>query len=121
MSRIRTIAVGTLLGAGAAILMTSAAFAQDGRGFGVGFGGRHRGGGFFMIVPMFLLIGVAALVIVLWRGRHVASPVATPPASPTFNAQAILADRLARGEITPDDYRAAVTVLRENLPPPPVG
>jgi uncharacterized membrane protein len=37
-----------------------------------------------------------------------------------LNAQAILADRLARGEISPDDYRAAVTVLRET-PPPPAG
>jgi uncharacterized membrane protein len=121
MSRIRTIVVGTVLGTGAAILTASAVFAQGGGGFGDGFGERHRGGGFFMIVPMFVLIGVAALLIVLWRGRHVAPPVATPPASPTLNAQAILADRLARGEITPDDYRAAVTVLRETLPPPPVG
>lgn len=70
-----------------------------------------------MIVPMILLIGVVALLIVLWRGRHPAASVAAPPASPTLNAQAILADRLARGEISPDDYRAAVAVLRETPPP----
>ena len=41
----------------------------------------------------------------------------TPAMSPTLNAQSILADRLARGEISPDDYRAAVAVLRETAPP----
>ena len=69
-----------------------------------------------------MLIAVAALLVVLWRGRHPVTPVGGPPlspASPTLNAQAILADRLARGEITPDDYRATITVLRES--PPPVG
>jgi putative membrane protein len=40
-----------------------------------------------------------------------------PPVSPTHNAEAILADRLARGEIQPDDYRAAITVLRETAAP----
>ena len=74
--------------------------------------------------PLLMLIAVAALLVVLWRGRHqvttAGAPPHLPPASPTLNAQAILADRLARGEISPDDYRAAITVLRES-PPPPVG
>ena len=75
-----------------------------------------------MFLPMIVLIGVVALAIVLWRGRSpAATSVAAPPAvSPTHNAQAILADRLARGEISPDDYRASVAVLREP-PPPPLG
>jgi putative membrane protein len=72
-----------------------------------------------MFFPMILLIGLIALLVVLWRNRHVASPAATPPSSPTLNAQAILADRLARGEISPDDYRAAIAVLRET--PTPLG
>ena len=115
MSRSRTILLSCFLGVSASIVTANVAFA-DGRGFD-GFGRRRDGG--FMFFPMILLIGLVALLIVLWRNRHVAAPIATPPSSPTLNAQAILADRLARGEINPDDYRAAVAVLRET--PPPIG
>ncbi len=74
-----------------------------------------------MMLPILVLIALAVLAgILLWRSRQTPTPIATtPPASPTFNAQAILADRLARGEISPDDYRAAIAVLRETPPPPP--
>ena len=123
MSRIRAIAFSAAGGAAAALLMANVAFADD-RGFGGGgFGMRHRDGGFMFVFPLLLLIAVAALVILLWRGRQPIAPLGAPPApplQPTLNAQAILADRLARGEISPDDYRAAVTVLRET-PPPPTG
>ena len=115
MSRSRTILLSCFLGVSAAIVTANVAFA-DGRGFD-GFGRRRDGG--FMFFPMILLIGLVALLIVLWRNRHVTAPITTPPSSPTLNAQAILADRLARGEINPDDYRAAVAVLRET--PPPLG
>jgi uncharacterized membrane protein len=119
MSRSRTILLSCFLGVSAAIVTANVAFA-DGRGFD-GFGRRRDGG--FMFFPMLLLIGLVALLIVLWRNRHVTAPVTTPvaapPSSPTLNAQAILADRLARGEISPDDYRAAVAVLRET--PTPLG
>jgi putative membrane protein len=112
MRRGTAIALSTIAGAAAAISVEGVAFAADGRGFGHGFGRDHRGGGFLILL---LLAAAVALAALLWRGRHPAP--ATPPASPTFNAQAILADRLARGEISPDDYRAAVAVLREPLPP----
>jgi putative membrane protein len=121
MSRARAIAFGAAGGVVAAVFTANIAFAQD-HGFGGdGFGRRHRGDGLMLFFPLLLLIAAAVLVALLWRGRHPSAPIAaTPPASPTFNAQAILADRLARGEITPDDYRAAITVLREP-PPPSVG
>ena len=96
------------------------AFAADGRGFGDGFGRHRRGGAFLVIVDPAGGSGRAAdrAVARPASGPQPAAPPA-PPASPTLNAQAILADRLARGEISPDDYRAAVAVLRET--PPPVG
>lgn len=130
MSRARAIAFSVIGGATAALLTTNVAFAQD-HGFGGGgYGRRHDGGDYMFFFPLLLLLGVAALLIVMWRSRHTvaplggppAPPVPAPPVSPTLNAQAILADRLARGEISPDDYRAAITVLRETPPaPPPAG
>jgi uncharacterized membrane protein len=120
MSRSRTIALSALVGITASIVTANVAFAQD-HGFGDGFGRRHRDGG-MLFFPLLLLIAVVVLLVVLWRGRHPAAPASASAsqASPTLNAQAILADRLARGEISPDDYRAAITVLRET-PPPPAG
>jgi putative membrane protein len=112
----KSIAISTAVGAVVAIATASVAFAADGPGFGRRFDGHRRGG---MLLMLVLLGAVIALAVVLWRGRHPATPplVAAPPASPTLNAQTILADRLARGEISPDDYRAAVSVLRETSPP----
>jgi putative membrane protein len=129
MSRTRAIAFSALGGAVAAVLTTSVVFAETPfaslGNMGGGFGRRRDGGGFFFF-PLLLLAAVVVLLVVLWRGRHPVAPLAGPPMpsaappSPTLNAQAILADRLARGEISPDDYRAAITVLRDS-PPPPVG
>jgi uncharacterized membrane protein len=122
MSRTRAIALSVLGGAAAAVVTANVAFAQ---GRGHGFERHRRGGEFMVIFPLLLLLAAAVLGLLLWRGRHPAAPVSPPPAapSPTLNAQAILADRLARGEISPDDYRAAITVLRETpaTPPPPAG
>jgi putative membrane protein len=122
MSRTKAIAFSAVGGAVAAVFTANIAFAQ-GR-FGGGFGPRRRGDGIFLFFPLLMLIALGVLLVVLWRGRHTvaaigAPPAPPPPASPTFNAQAILADRLARGEISPDDYRAAITVLRETPPVPP--
>jgi uncharacterized membrane protein len=122
MSRIRAIAFSAVGGAVAALFTANIAFAE-GRGFGGDFGRGRRGDGLMFFFPLLMLLAVAALLVVLWRGRHpvttTGAPPPAPPASPTLNAQAILADRLARGEISPDDYRAAITVLRESPPPPP--
>ena len=76
-------------------------------------GDRHWVG---MIVMAVLVAGVIALVLwALRRGRdqHLA-PVAAP--SPTAAAQAILAERLARGEVSPEDYRSLLAVLRDDRP-----
>ncbi|MDO8390000.1 MAG: hypothetical protein Q7V57_05895 [Actinomycetota bacterium] len=74
-------------------------------------GDRHWIGAVIMAL---VVAGVVALV--LWalrrgRGQQVAAPVAT-----TAAAQAILAERLARGDVSPDDYRSLLAVLREQHP-----
>jgi uncharacterized membrane protein len=113
MRRGSAIALSMIAGAAAAVSVEGVAIAADGRGY-YGMGPHRRGGAFLMM--LLLLAAVVLLVVLLWRNRHPApAPAApsAPPTSPTLNAQSILADRLARGEITPDDYRAAVAVLRE--------
>lgn len=71
---------------------------------------------------------VAAAILVTWlvasrRPAHHPAPPGAPvsppaaPVSPTANAEAILAERLARGEISPDDYRTMLAVLRGTPPP----
>ena len=129
MARTKALMISIFAGAVAATLVTGLAFADDhgfGGGFGGGFGRHRRGEGMFLLFPLLLLLAVVALVAVLWKGRHPGAfspppPPVGPPPSPTLNAQAILADRLARGEISPDDYRAAIAVLREPPPTPVSG
>lgn len=73
----------------------------------------------------------AAVALVTWlvlrrrpavAGVPMAAPVApfapAAPASPTAGAEAILAERLARSEISPDDYRTMLAALREGVVPP---
>ena len=65
------------------------------------------------------IAAIVALALGLTR-RPATSAVATGPApaapmaamSPTANAEAILAERLARSEITSDDYRTMLAALR---------
>ena len=109
MSRTRAIAFSVVGGAVAALLTANIAFA-DGHVFGGDFGRHRRDDGLMFFFPLLMLIAVAALLVVLWRGRHPVTPVGGPPlptASPTLNAQAILADRLARGTLQLDMDRIA--------------
>jgi uncharacterized membrane protein len=109
-------ALSMIAGAAAAVSVEGVAFASGGRGHYM-MGSNRRGGAFLMM--LLLLAAVVLLVVLLWRNRHPLPAPAGPSAastSPTLHAQSILADRLARGEITPDDYRAAVAVLRETSP-----
>ena len=120
MRRGRAIAMSTVVGVAAAVSTATVTYAATVRGdAGVGFGAR-RGEGRPLLM-LLLLAAVIVLAVLLWRGRRTpsltsAAAPAAPAASPILNAQAILADRLARGEISPDDYRAAVSVLRETSP-----
>jgi uncharacterized membrane protein len=95
--------------------------------------GMHRGfrddgiHPFFMLLCLIALGAVIGVVIGLIRRR--ADPPAAPasnaaphaaqvmaPVSPTANAEVILAERLARSEISPDDYRTMLAALRDPGP-----
>jgi putative membrane protein len=81
------------------------------------FGGHrpHWLGIVFMSLLVALVIaGIVALIVWISRSRNTAHPVAPAPAPPVpvaaatapADARRILDERLARGEIEPEDYRA---------------
>ncbi len=67
-----------------------------------------------IVLALLVALAVAALVaLIVWlsRSRHPATHAAAaapgaPPAAPVLDARRILDERLARGEIDADDYRA---------------
>lgn len=73
---------------------------------------------------MLVLCALALLAIVaggafFLRRRTLAPAAATPsPVSHTASAETILAERLARGEISPEDYRVTAAALRGEAAPP---
>ena len=102
--------------------MTNALYLASDRGMGDGFG--HRGG-HFLLPLLCLVVVIGAIGLLVWAlVRRPAPAVATatpavaaaPAPSPTLQAEAILAERLARGEISPDDYRTLLAALREQPP-----
>ena len=71
----------------------------------------------WMAVMMIALVAVVAAAIILFSRRNDglsqrADSRATPPQPlPQQSPQAILAERLARGEIEPEDYSARLSIL----------
>ena len=103
---------------------------HGGRGGMMGGGRDGFGGGVLMIACLVLFVSAAAVLVwLLVRGRSTAvagaptaaAPIAPPAPNPLANAEAILAERLARGEISPDDYRAAAAALRGQPVDTPAG
>ncbi|MFF2543094.1 SHOCT domain-containing protein [Kitasatospora sp. NPDC058063] len=86
-------------------------------------GGMNGWGIGLMTVSMLLfwalvVLGVIALVRHLGRpAPHGPTPPVAPPARPT--PEQLLAERLARGEIDPDEYRARHATLRGAAGDPP--
>lgn len=81
----------------------------------------HMDGG-WEVAMMFGMLGIWLLValVLVWFVRSTmphagtAGPASAEPAAPaavTANAERILADRLARGEIDPDEYAARMQAL----------
>lgn len=126
----RKLLISTAAATAAVVAVAGTALAADGRGYGM-----HRGRDghpFFGILLLVLVAGLAVLGTWLLVGRRrpattfpvaAASVPAAPPAavSPTANAEAILAERLARSEISTDEYRAALAALREGPVGPAAG
>lgn len=114
----RRLFVATTVGCGLLLAAAAPALAQEGPGRGF----RGHGRGRHWIGAAIIVAALAAVIALTWflaRHRSTSAAPATPapaaPPSPTAAAEAILAERLARGEIGPDDYRAALSALRPDL------
>jgi hypothetical protein len=86
-------------------LLTISHLADRGHRFGRGHGAPWIG--------LLIVVATAALVagLVMWLLRR-RGPVAVSAASSTAAAQAIVAERLARGEIGSDEYHSLLATLR---------
>ncbi|MCE9623437.1 MAG: hypothetical protein K8R99_13945 [Actinomycetia bacterium] len=93
------------------VLFAGAAMAAGGDGGPIGPGprgfgdrdGHHRGGGIVILVAAILL---AVLITWLIARRR-------PAVAQSASAETILSERLARSEISVDDYRTTLAALRE--------
>lgn len=78
------------------------------------------GGGNFWWMAIMMVAFLGALIWIAvalsQRSNHSTlppqTPAASPPSTPRQTPQEILAERLARGEIEPDDYRTRLDALR---------
>jgi len=89
-----------------------------GHGYGMGWG---------WAIAILVLLALAALVVLVVRSFTAGSPGSAPPQGPPTSggmpprsaARSIAEERLARGEISPDEYREIVRALDETSPRPP--
>ncbi len=78
---------------------------------GWGWGHHFLWGGLLMIVFWLLVIAAIVLLVRAFAGRHQAPARIETSAT---DAERILAERYARGEIDEQEYRARLTVLKEH-------
>ena len=68
-----------------------------------------RGGGrMWLWGTLMVVLFVAVVGLIVWliaRGPHSQAPAAPAASAPTDQARAILAERLARGDIDPEEYQ----------------
>lgn len=107
------------LGTVSSLAVAGVAFADRGGDWGYRGGGRHWWGVGGLLLMLALVAATVALTMLLVNRRVPTTasavggaPVPPPVPGPLAGAEAILAERLARGEIGPDDYRASVAALR---------
>ena len=115
----RKLVLSATLATASVLAVAGTALAEGpGRGMGGdrGIGGERAGRPLIVIVLM-VVVAAAAIFgtwMVIRRGSApvVATAPVAAPVSPTGSAEAILAERLARSEISPDDYRSTLAALR---------
>ena len=77
----------------------------------------HDGGGghwWWWVIGLVVLVLLVAAIVALFTRRPAGSaPPRVAPDAQASSAEQVLADRLARGEIDPDEYRRRRDVLRE--------
>lgn len=111
--------VGALAVAGT-VLADDRDWPHNGMGMGRGRGDRPFLGGILLMIAVAAIVGLGVWLLVRRRPAVAAAglgPIAAAPApivSPTASAETILAERLARSEITPDEYRVSLSALRES-------
>jgi putative membrane protein len=66
-----------------------------------------------IMLVLFAAIIIGGVWLVVGRPRHTAADRAAPAAA---DPEQILGERLARGEIDPDEYRVRLAALREHGP-----
>lgn len=95
----------------------------------------HGGGFWFLLIPLFWILVIAALVAIFGRRRRAwlragYGPHAYGPhghydwqgwqhAQAAGSAESVLAQRYANGDIDEKEYRARLEVLRSSAPVPP--
>jgi len=79
---------------------------------GYGNGMMDGSGAWFAMLLGLLLLLALAWIAVYWIARTTGSASsATPPAAPALPPRDVLDLRLARGQITPEDYRTTTRLL----------
>ena len=86
--------------------------------------GRFGGGHPFLAILCIVAFGLVVAALVTWllgrrQGPARAAAPMTVQASPTASAETILAERLARSEIDPTEYRSLLAALRGEAPATP--
>jgi putative membrane protein len=90
--------------------------AADGYGHGYGYGGMGGGGFAGLFIFLFVALGVTAIaLLIIWavrvsRGHHAIQP-STATGDSHNEAVAVAKLRLAKGEITPEQYQEIMRVL----------
>jgi putative membrane protein len=78
----------------------------------------HEGGHGHWLWLLGLVVVTSLIGLIVWLFVRASRSTATAPRSrapePRASAEEVLADRLARGEIDPDEYRQRLNALRGN-------